>query len=259
MTAGFHAAAMSSGRALARAYPWWPAWALAAAAWAGIALAAADGALPPALRDICRAGAVGAAPAPAGVAGVAGVTGVAGVASLAGWLWMSAAMMLPLQNRGAEHVAFSQPAARRHAAIALFYAGSLLPWLVPGLLVEALRPLVDAGQQPLNVAAGFIAAALWVLAPARARARAACHRTVPLRLTGWRMDAFRYGALMGWACVRTCWPAMVALGLTTYGAVPMALVTAALLWERYRLPHTSRRLAVALAALAAAELLRAWI
>jgi hypothetical protein len=160
-------------------------------------------------------------------------------AELGHWMLMVAAMMLPLMIDGLRTAAARSLWRRRHRAIALFTAGYFAPWLIAGLPVVALCRLPWA-RGPLAAALAFGLAALWLWAPARRRALAGCHRTVPLAPCGGRADrdCLRYGALLGQACVVSCWPMMLACTLTGHALVAMvgAALLAALERRSFRRP-----------------------
>src|SRR5436190_893191 len=86
--------------------------------------------------------------------------------------------------------------------VALSVAGYLAPWLAGGAVAAWLRE-VTAARADATASLAFALAALWVLAPPRARALVACHRTVPLSPGGWRADydCLRFGGAIGSACV----------------------------------------------------------
>jgi len=139
------------------------------------------------------------------------------------WMVMVAAMMLPLTVDAVRATALRSLWRRRHRAIAGFLAGYMVPWLVAGWLVTTLRMEVWA-HSAAAPAVAFLAAALWLLTPAHRRALAACHRTQPLAPVGWRadLDCLRFGGTIGTACVRSCWPLMVACALAGHGPIALA-------------------------------------
>jgi predicted metal-binding membrane protein len=144
---------------------------------------------------------------------------------------------------------------RRHRAIACWLVGYTTPWLILGLTVSILTRQLSFEPSPASegvAALAFIAAGLWQMAPARARALRRCHRTQPLAPTGWRAnyDCLRYGSNTGVHCVASCGVLMVACWLLGHGSLGLAgMVTATLvgLAERYTIRPDQRRLAGALA------------
>jgi hypothetical protein len=141
---------------------------------------------------------------------------------LALWLWMVAAMMLPLALDAVRLAAARSLWPRRHRAIAGFLAGYFAPWLALGIAVAALR---QAAWTHTETAAGlfFAAAAFWQRTPLHSRALAGCHRTQPLAPVGWPADrdCLRFGGNIGAACVWSCWPLMLACAFTGHHWVAM--------------------------------------
>ena len=140
------------------------------------------------------------------------------------WLWllMVYAMMLPLVVREARAVAFASLWSRRHRAIAGFLAGYSLVWLLPGIPTAWARG--QAGMHTyLAPVIGFLVAALWQLSPMHAFAFAACHRSPIPAASGWRADrdCVLFGVRIGWACLLTCWPLMLACALTGHALIAM--------------------------------------
>lgn len=165
-----------------------------------------------------------------------------------GWCLMILAMMLPLQTEAIRHVAYSIPWYRRKRAIALFLVGYVLLWLflgvairLAGIGVGILLPSLGTNIEPLMPAVGFAIAAAWACHPARLQARFSCGGTIPLRAMGFMayVDCLRYGLIMGWACLRTCWAPMAALMIAHHGVGMMAMVAGLLIYERTWLPHRS--------------------
>jgi hypothetical protein len=134
---------------------------------------------------------------------------------LFGWMTMVAAMMFPLILTPLDEVAARSLWARRHWAMALFILGYLAPWMVGGLPVVVLRERL-AGHAYAATAIVFAASAAWSLVAFRETALTTCHRVVPLAPFGWRadLDCVRYGLTVGWPCLLTCWPLMVACSLS---------------------------------------------
>jgi len=139
------------------------------------------------------------------------------------WMWMVAAMMLPFALHSVRITAARTLWARRHRAIAGFLTGYFAPWLALGIAVAAVR---QSSWTHHHAAAAlvFLAAALWQRTPIHRRALIACHRTHPLAPVGWRagFDCIRFGAMIGGACVRSCWPLMLACAFTGHTAIAMA-------------------------------------
>jgi predicted metal-binding integral membrane protein DUF2182 len=165
------------------------------------------------------------------------------------WMWMVAAMMLPLSLTSVRLTAARSMWARRHRAIAGFLTGYFAPWLLLGIAAACLRelPWMHSFTAP---ALGFLAAAWWQRTSRHKRAFIACHRTQPLAPLGWRADrdCLHFGATIGVACVRSCWPLMLACTFTGHSLIVMAGGMAVGAWERWPFrPRTRAMLAVTLA------------
>ncbi len=141
---------------------------------------------------------------------------------LAYWMWMIAAMMLPLDLNAVRLTATRSLWRRRHRAMAEFILGYHAPWLPLGVVVAVVRQGTWT-HRPAAVVACFAAAALWQWTPMHRRALAACHRTRPLAPSGWRADwdCLRFGGSIGVACVWSCWPIMLACAFAGHSLVAM--------------------------------------
>ncbi len=139
------------------------------------------------------------------------------------WLAMTLAMMLPTAIPQMRRTAQGSFWHRRHRAIAGFAAGYLLPWSAAGLLAALLLSprWMHAATAPIAL---FVLAAAWQRTRLYRFARRDCHRTAPLAPLGWRADrdCAGYGCMVGAACVRSCWPLMLACASTGHGLVAMA-------------------------------------
>jgi type IV secretory pathway VirB2 component (pilin) len=171
---------------------------------------------------------------------------------LLGWMLMVAAMMLPLVMHAVRIAASHSLWARRHRAIAGFLLGYFAPWLVVGVVVAGLKEGWWA-RGYLAAALGFVGSALWLRTPAHRRALSACHRTLPLAPVGWRADrdCMRYGGTIGFACVWSCWPLMLACAFAGHGLIAMTggmVVSATERWS-----FRPRRRAAAMGTLAIAS------
>jgi Predicted metal-binding integral membrane protein (DUF2182) len=138
------------------------------------------------------------------------------------WMFMVAAMMLPLVTRPVRFTAAASLWARRHRAIAGFVLGYLAPWLALGLVAATLRQ-ASWTHTYAAPALCFAAAALWRRTVRYKRALAACQRTWPIAPLGWRAhrDCLRFGSFIGLACVWTCWPLMLACGFAGHSLLAM--------------------------------------
>jgi predicted metal-binding membrane protein len=138
-------------------------------------------------------------------------------------MWMVAAMMIPQVLSEVRRTAEDSLWGRRNRAVTGFLAGYIGPSLAAGIVVAFLRQ----GSWTHALAApalGFVAAAAWTLSPGRRRVLIACHQRLPLAPTGWRADydCLRYGVAIGAACLRKCWPLMLACALSGHHLAAMA-------------------------------------
>lgn len=158
----------------------------------------------------------------AGNAGHAAHHPMSMVEEIALWMLMVAAMMLPLVRDAVRFTASASLWARRHRSILGFVAGYFLPWLGLAIIAAILRqaPWTHTYAAP---AVGFAGAALWQRTVMYRRAVMACHRTWPIAPLGWRADrdCVRFGSFIGFSCVRTCWPLMLACGFAGHSLIAM--------------------------------------
>jgi hypothetical protein len=155
------------------------------------------------------------------------------IAGAGGWALMVAAMMLPLVVVPVRRTARASLWRRRHRAVAEFLIGYGLIWLPFGAV--ALAFLTWWQPQLWVTAATFAVAAIWELSPLKRRALILCHRTIPLRPSGWQadLDCLRYGAIQGRSCLLSCWAIMLA-PMVTPQRLPAMAVVALLCWlERF--------------------------
>lgn len=177
-----------------------------------------------------------------------------------GALWlavMAVAMMAPLTLPGVRHVARSSLWRRRHAAIAEFLAGYLAVWMLAMLAIAAaVSAGASVGGWAAAGAVAAVAAALWELAPARARHLRRCERTAPLAPRGWRADAdcAGFGARAGVSCVGTCWALMAACVAVPHSLPVMAVLFGVQLSARYRRHHSPAASAAAVLGVCTAAL-----
>jgi predicted metal-binding membrane protein len=177
---------------------------------------------------------------------------------LSNWMLMVAAMMLPLIIDRVHAAAQSSLWSRRHRAMLGFLIGYFLPWLVLGA-TATLVPASWTHRYPVATLS-FIVAALWQLTRMHKQAMMACHHTLPLSPDGWRADrdCLRFGAFIGLACVRSCWPLMLACAFSAHSFVVMTGGMAVSLVERWFWPRKGPMFAstLALAAYCGVSLLR---
>jgi hypothetical protein len=139
------------------------------------------------------------------------------------WMLMVAAMMLPLLIYNVRFAAFGSLWARRHRAIVGFLLGYFAPWLLLGLAAAVFRQASWMHTYAVP-AIGFVVSALWQRTGIHRRALAACHRSWPLAPVGWQADrdCLRFGSFIGVACIRTCWPMMLACVFAGHGLIAMS-------------------------------------
>ena len=134
------------------------------------------------------------------------------VAGLVLWLTMTVAMMLPTNVAAVRYVAFSSLRSRRNRAIAWFVVGFIVAWVPVGFVAAWTH-----GTHPATkwVVLAVVGAALWELSPWKRRALLRCRRSSPIRLRGAaaRRSCATYGGHVGWQCLVSCGPAMVALAV----------------------------------------------
>ncbi|GAA2108528.1 DUF2182 domain-containing protein [Microlunatus panaciterrae] len=168
-------------------------------------------------------------------------------AALLGWLVMAGAMMLPTAVPAIRYVAFSSRRDRRQYPVLAFVVGFLLAWTPLGLVASLGHLLAQPGSTALTAAAVAVAAG-WELTRMKHRGLLRCHRTEPIRFSGWA--ALRSSAAFGWrngcSCVLACGPAMLALMLAGHPVV-LTLVVAVIMFAEKML-RRGWRLTAAVAA-----------
>lgn len=165
------------------------------------------------------------------------------------WMLMVAAMMLPLVFNNLWVTAAGSLWKRRHRAIAGFLVGYFGPWLALGLVAAGLRELPQTHSYTVP-ACIFAFAAWWLTTGMHRRAVVGCHSTVPLAPLGWQADrdCIRFGAIIGGACLYSCWPLMLGCMFTGHSLIAMGGGMAVSILERrsYR-PRKRAMLATTLA------------
>ena len=162
-----------------------------------------------------------------------------------GWILMVVAMMFPLILESVRTVAADSLWRRRHRAIAEFLAGYLGPWLALGVVARLFQQ--SGARTDWAAALLFGIAALWQRTRFHQQALIACCQTLPLAPQGWRadFDCLRFGAVIGAACVATCWPLMLGCAFTGHSPVAMAGgLAVGVSARRYYRPKTRRMLLV---------------
>lgn len=163
------------------------------------------------------------------------------VAGLPGWCLMVIAMMGPAALSGVRHTGLNSLPWRRSRAMTEFAITYLTCWMLFGLVALWTVALLPSLQSTAALAAALLVAGVWQLTAWKRRWLRDCHRSVPLRLTGWRAElcAARFGARNGLACVGSCWAMMLVMVVAPSGqllwmAALGGVVTTERLMERPR-------------------------
>ena len=128
------------------------------------------------------------------------------------WVVMAVAMMLPGALPALAHVSTHSFRWRRGRAMALFAVVFLGVWTAFGAVALLLAGLLHIGTG-VQLGVALALAGAWQLTTFKRRALRDCHRGVPLPPRGWpaTAGATRFGLVNAGACVRACWPAMLAM------------------------------------------------
>jgi predicted metal-binding membrane protein len=108
-------------------------------------------------------------------------------------------------------------------------------------------------QAGVALGAALAIGAVWQLTPFKRRAMRDCHRSLPLAPSGRAADVgvARFGAVNGTACVRSCWPSMLAMAVVPAAQMllwmPVLAALVVLETTGQRPIRAARRCAVALA------------
>jgi hypothetical protein len=160
------------------------------------------------------------------------------VPAASAWLFMLAAMMLPILVPRVRRVASCCVGVVRNRAIAETVAGALLPWCALGVgvvVVVSAIPSASGGRLPVQHVVTWLAVAGWQLSPMKRTAlRRCCVVQVP-RGAEDRWLRVRAGASHSVWCTVSCGPAMVAMAWTGHSTGLMALLTVGLTAERVAL------------------------
>lgn len=176
--------------------------------------------------------------------------------AIVSWIVMTIAMMGPATLPAVQYVEQNTLRGRRGAMVVLYAAVWLTVWAVVGVVITLAQTAAN-GAAPWWLFAGALAiTALWQLTPLKCQALGDCHKSNPLPPNGWptARGVMRFGALGGWACVRSCWAVMLAMALAPSAHILwMVPLTAAVTWERFtRYPRRTTRILAVLFAVAAA-------
>lgn len=181
------------------------------------------------------------------------------VAGVVSWTVMVVAMMLPLSTRHARWLAHRSLARRRTRTILLHAAAYLGIWVLLGVVLAVVLPLIVSGVGASRTFAvvALLVAALWQVAPARRRMLRRCGAGRAPAVRGWRadLDCLRAGARTAGRCVATCGPAMAAV-IAMHGLAIMVALTVIIANERRPGPNPEEQAgrgleAIGLAAIAA--------
>lgn len=166
----------------------------------------------------------------------------AAVTALSIWVAMSIAMMLPGALSALDYVALRSYRWRRQRAMATFTLVYLTLWTAFGATAMTAATVIGA-PPAIGVAVVLAAGAAWQVTSAKRRALRDCHRCVPIRARGWpaTVSVAGFGAVNGWACIRSCWPAMLAMAIvpSEQMLLVMMFLTATMTAERLA-PHPRR-------------------
>ncbi len=175
--------------------------------------------------------------------------------SLTGWALMTVAMMGPLVAPVLASLTARVYDAQRFRVWTWAALGYGAVWLAAGAVVIpaalALHRLTGHAAHPWIGSAGFAAAALWQLTPAKRAALRRCHVVTALPVgPGLERAAWRFGLRHGLACFRACGPLMAAVAIAGGQLWIMVWVSALILAERtaHRPPVQSVAAMVALLA-----------
>ena len=190
--------------------------ALVALAWVALAAMALQHALDTSLTGTHASEAAGMP----GMPGMAGTPAGASpsvwsrvIAGLPYWLLMTVAMMGPVALAGIRHTSLNSLRWRRGRAVAGFSAGYLAVWAAVGVAALAAAESTTTPSRDIRLAVVLTGAAAWELSAAKRRASRACHRPLPLPLSGWPAErgALLFGLRQGTSCVGTCWCLMLTM------------------------------------------------
>ena len=156
-------------------------------------------------------------------------------AGLPMWTLMTVAMMLPGALPALAYVASHSFRWRRLRATGCFAGTFLAVWVGFGAVALTLSSLLHANAS-LELALALAVGATWQLSAYKRRAMRDCHRSIPLPPAGRAatVAVARFGAFNGRACVRSCWPSMVAMVAVPAAQMPvwMAILTVLMTGEK---------------------------
>ena len=144
--------------------------------------------------------------------GITPTVHLSAVLGLPMWVVMAVAMMLPGALPALSHVSTHSFRRRRGRAMALFAVVYIGVWTIFGTVALVGAGAVHASAG-VELGLALTVAVAWQLTGYKRRALRDCHRGVPLPPRGWAANAgvARFGLVNAGACVRACWPAMLAM------------------------------------------------
>jgi predicted metal-binding membrane protein len=201
------------------------------------------------------------APGMGSMAGMGSMPGMSGMAhaavtrtamlALPMWVVMATAMMLPAALPAMRRLAAQSAPRRRAPAMTVFAAVFVGVWAIFGVAALLVSSAVHA-PAGIEVGIALAVAVAWQLTIYKRHALSDCHRAVVLQQRGRPRPAgaARFGLVNAGACVRSCWPAMLAMAFIPGPQMWIWMpALSALMWgERFaRRPRPASRLvAVAL-------------
>lgn len=175
--------------------------------------------------------------------------------AIVSWIVMTIAMMGPATLPAVRYVEQNVPRGRGRALI-LYAAVWLAMWTVVGLIITLALLAAGNVNRWWLLAGVLLLTAMWQLTPMKCRALGECHRSLPLPPDGWpaAKGLMRFGAISGWACIRSCWAMMLTMAAAPSAHLAwMVGLTAAVTWERFtRYPRRTAWLLAGLFVVAAA-------
>ena len=131
-----------------------------------------------------------------------------------GWMLMVGGMMLPLQIADVRRLAFRSKRATRQVTVLLFIFANALLWAV--IAIPAVT-ITSSWTHPNYLSSGlFIVAAIWTQTNAFKIALWKCHSERSVYVDGWPwvLSTLNEGFRLGYYCILTCLPAMIACAVS---------------------------------------------
>ncbi len=175
--------------------------------------------------------------------------------AIVSWIVMTIAMMGPATLPAVQYVEQNTPRGRGRA-LTIYAAVWLALWTAVGLLITLALPMAANINRWWIFGGALLLAAIWQLTPWKCRALGDCHRSTPLPPGGWpaAKGLIGFGAVSGWACIRSCWATMLTMAVAPSAHLLwMVPLTVAVTWERFtRYPRRTARILAVLFVVAAA-------